>query len=125
MRNRSILPILPLAAALCLGAFQAGAGEILADDLYGESYHADSYGNLVIYSAAGYKRIIVGKGHVLAEFRAQRGESAGPSVVYTDEDAAGPGIRRCHRLPGLVKGRSHMYGLPDHVVPTPGRVVCR
>jgi hypothetical protein len=113
----SLLRTLPIAGFLALVSPSANAG-----DLYGEQYHADSFGNLVVYSPAGYKRIIVGKGHVLAEYEAQRRAEA-PAVIYAERD--GRDARPCRRAPGLVKGRSYMYGLPEHVVPTPGRLVCR
>jgi hypothetical protein len=104
----------PLAAALLIGGLAAPA---FADDLYGEQVHADSFGNLVIYSPSGYKRIVVGKGH-LAPALARITGNDGPTVIYGDaEESYG---RSCRREPMRWQGRSRMYGLPDHVVPTPG-----
>lgn len=112
----TFLRILPLVAGLSVAAAPA-----LAGDLYGERYHADSFGNLIIYSPAGYKRIVVGQGHVLAQLEDQ--SSVGePGVVY--DDTAARTYRTCRTVPGMFKGRSYMYGLPDHVVPTPARRVC-
>lgn len=113
----TLLRMLPMVSLMALAAPVASAG-----DLYGERYHADSFGNLVVYSPAGYKRIIVGKGHVLAEYEAQRRAEA-PDVIYAEPDDRL--ARHCRRAPGFIKGRSYMYGLPEHVVPTPGRIVCR
>src|ERR1700759_2218095 len=68
--------------------------------------YADSFGNLVIDSAAGYKRIIVGEGK-LAKKLADYTSAGQPAVVYDDaEDAGAPG---CYQPPVLVKGRSYMY----------------
>ncbi len=118
---RSIAKLLS-AVPLAAGVFVAAAPAVAADS-YGERYHADSFGNLIVYSPAGYKRIIVGQGHVLAEYEAQaaaepqRFEDDGPTV----ESHA---YRHCYTVPGMFKGRSYMYGLPDGVVPTPARRIC-
>ena len=59
--------------------------------------YADSFGNLVIDSAAGYKRIIVGEGK-LAKKLSEYTSAGQPDVVYDDADEAGaPGCysRRC------------------------------
>lgn len=114
----AILRVLPLAAGLVVATVPA-----LAGDAYGERYHADSFGNLIVYSPAGYKRIIVGKGHVLAEYQAQQGV-AEPDGYYDEEGAERRSYRNCRTVPGMFKGRSYMYGLPDGVVPTPARRVC-
>jgi hypothetical protein len=103
----------------CLVAF-ALAVPAAADSFYRDHAYADSFGNLVVYSPAGYKRIVVGKGY-LADKLASAEESDGPRVV------------RLHRMPGhytyvrhgvcavLLHGRSYMYGLPDNVVPVPAK----
>lgn len=118
MRSKLVLcRALPLAAGLLVAVAPA-----LAGDIYGERYHADSFGNLIVYSPAGYKRIIVGQGHVLAEFEAQA--AADEPESYDDEGVERYAYRNCRTLPGMFKGRSYMYGLPDGVVPTPARRVC-
>jgi hypothetical protein len=111
--------------AIAAGMIAVVAAPAFASDLYGEQYHADSFGNLIIYSPAGYKRIVVGQGHVLAEMEAERA-AAEPEVIYGDEYGAveGRSYRDCRYEPGMFKGRSYMYGLPDGVVPTPARRVC-
>ncbi|MGB3503064.1 MAG: hypothetical protein WBA44_15685 [Mesorhizobium sp.] len=106
------------ALAAVMSALPANAYEI-AD---GESFHADSFGNLVIYSPAGYKRIVVGQGHAAAAFEAQRARD--PQVIYGDDEREYRTSRRCRIEPGVFHGRSYMYGLPDGVVPSPARRVC-
>jgi hypothetical protein len=121
MRSISLsLGALPLVAGLMLGATSAFAG----DPHYGERYHADSFGNLIVYSPAGYKRIIVGQGNVLAQLD-DRSDVAEPRVYSYDGATEGRSYRRCYTVPGMFKGRSYMYGLPDGVVPSPARRVCR
>ena len=121
---RSISTLLR-SSAIAAGMIAAVAAPAAASDLYGERYHADSFGNLIIYSPAGYKRIVVGQGHVVAELEAERA-AAGPDVVYGDGYGAveGRSYRDCRYEPGMFKGRSYMYGLPDGVVPTPARRIC-
>ena len=89
-----------------------------------ERVYDDSFGNLVIVSPSGSKRIVVGKGHIAAEMEAERSaaladayQPAGPRRAYF------PQVARCHQPPVLWKGRSYMYGLPDGEVPTPP-VIC-
>jgi len=76
--------------------------------------YADSFGNLVIDSAAGYKRIIVGQGKLAKQFSDYTGAGQ-PDVMYDESDNAGaPG---CYQPPVFVKGRSYMYGLSDGEMP--------
>ena len=78
--------------------------------------YADSFGNLVVESAAGYKRIIVGQGQhakELAEFT----RSHGPRVITYDGAAV---EADCYRPPALIKGRSHMYGFDQGEIPFQG-----
>ena len=90
------------------------AGQSLADTRYRNQVYADSFGNLVIDSAAGYKRIIVGEGRHAKEL--SNFTSAGqPDVVYDNADE--PGAPGCYQAPVLVKGRSYMYGLSDGEMP--------
>ena len=98
------------------------AGAASADGRYHDRVYADSFGNLIIYSAAGYKRIVVGEGHLAKELAGYTG-SRGPAVVYLDRPNGVRGyVRDCP--PVLLKGRSYMYGLPEHVVPEPARDYC-
>ena len=95
-------------AAALLAAAPASGAENAADRV-----HADSFGNLVIHSHAGYKRIIVGMGHAAEGYRLT-GSYYEPEVVE-----AGPErhVRRCSRPPHVWHGRAHMYGLGEGVVP--------
>ena len=98
-------------AVLVGGAASAGG---LKDRVY-----ADSFGNLVIHSPAGYKRIIVGQGYAAEAYNLTGSyyEPEEPAVVYLDERRARADTRYCYRPPHRWQGRGYMYGLPDHVVP--------
>jgi len=97
-------------AAACLAGSATGAGaERLRDYIY-----ADSYGNLVIYSRAGFKRIVVGKGYLADELSEYSRANDEPHVVRADEE---PYYRDCYRPPVVVYGRSFMYGLRDGEMP--------
>ena len=52
-----------LVAGLAGGILATASGPAEAGWFYRDHAYADSFGNLVIYSPAGYKRIIVGQGH--------------------------------------------------------------
>lgn len=106
---RASLALATLAAIAALTAVPAEAGLRHHDRVY-----ADSFGNLVIDSAAGYKRIIVGQGK-LAKQLSEYTSAGQPDVVYDEsDDAGGP---HCYQPPVFVKGRSYMYGLSDGEMP--------
>ncbi|AZO10662.1 MULTISPECIES: hypothetical protein [unclassified Mesorhizobium] len=106
---RTSLAALMLAACAIAVAVPAEAGLRHHDRVY-----ADSFGNLVIDSAAGYKRIIVGEGKLAKEMSGYTG-GAQPGVIYDEsDDAWAPG---CYQPPVFVKGRSYMYGLSDGEMP--------
>lgn len=108
---RNGLAALTLAAAAMLAAWSPSvAAERQRDHVY-----ADSYGNLVIYSRAGFKRIIVGKGYLADELASYDGADDGPVVIRGDE--AITSYRDCYSRPVLVKGRGYMYGLADGEAP--------
>jgi hypothetical protein len=122
-RSRSKKPALSkqptrLAAALSFAAFAFGANApAMAGSFYHDHAYADSYGNLVIYSPAGYKAIVVGKGYLAPKLAEATGKT--PHIVY---GSAATGVLsyladRCARSAVIVHGRSYMYGLPDHAVP--------
>ena len=73
----------------------------------------------MIQSPSGYKRIIVGQGHLAKELSSYEAASSGdPDVVYLDDDRDGyRSYSDCYRPPHLFKGRDYMYGLPDGVLP--------
>lgn len=102
------------AAAMLVSAADASAWGRSHDRIY-----ADSFGNLVIQSPSGYKRIVVGQGH-LADKLSEYESGNDPSVVYLDgQDGgyAGEGYRDCYRPPYLFRGRSHMYGFFEGEIP--------
>jgi hypothetical protein len=113
-------PLLGCLVALALAAPAAADSYFYRDHAY-----ADSFGNLVVYSPSGYKRIVVGKGY-LADKLASAAESDGPRVVHLHR---APGnytyVRHPYAYRGecavLLHGRSYMYGLPDNVVPVPAK----
>ena len=71
---------------------------------------------LVVHSRSGYKRIIVGQGHLARELADYQG--GGPDdVVYLDEDDGEVVFRDCWKPAVLLKGRSYMYGLEDGELP--------
>lgn len=84
-----------------------------------EHVYADAFGNLVIESSAGYKRIIVGQGERAREVEDAIGARY-PEVVYSDAAPA-------HYCPGarVYKGRSYMYGVPRNVTPVLPGPECR
>jgi len=114
------------AAAWAAGALALGFGMAtltgparaggFAGAAVGERVYDDSFGNLVIVNPSGYKRIVVGMGHLAAELERDRA----PEVVYLDRHGR-TGIR-CHTPPVLWKGRSYMYGLAEGEIPTPPRI---
>jgi len=101
-------------AAIAMSALLAGAAPALAWDH--DRVFADSFGNLVIISASGYKRILVGEGHEAARL-ADYTSAGQPSVVAADGDAV---VEDCFRPPALVKGRSYMYGFDQGEIPFQG-----
>ena len=112
MRSNSVRASVAVAAAA--GLVLAIAAPAEAGLRHHDRVYADSFGNLVIDSAAGYKRIIVGEGRHAKEL--SNFTSAGqPDVVYDDADE--PGAPGCYQPPVLVKGRSYMYGLSDGEMP--------
>lgn len=108
IRGLGIITGLAAAAALALGAATAEAGRLK------ERVYDDSFGNLIILSPSGYKRIVVGMGHIAAELAAE--ERAGPG--------SGQWRVHCEYRPVLWKGREQMWGLAEGEVPTPP-LVCR
>ncbi len=104
------------AATIALSG-SASAGSRLHDQVY-----ADSFGNLVIQSPYGYKRIIVGRGHLANKLSGLTTEDD-PKVAYEEPERGfyrdGYVFETCYRPAVLLKGRSYMYGLPDRVLPEP------
>jgi len=104
-------------AALVMAVSAAGlAAPALAGARHQDRVYADSFGNLVIDSAAGYKRILVGKGR-LAKQLSDYTSAGQPKVIYQNEADEISGYSDCYRPPVFVKGRSYMYGLSDGEMP--------
>src|SRR3954447_26888289 len=110
------------AALLAAGMTLLTAGDAFAWSRFHDHIYADSFGNLVIQSPNGYKRIIVGQGHLAKSLQKYEGVSG--SAAYVDENRNGaydsygyPESGDCYRPPHLWKGRSYMYGLPDGEIP--------
>lgn len=117
MRYRFPIIALPvLAAGILLSVFAAEAHQRV---------YADAYGNLIVINPSGYKQIIVGKGHLADEVRAEIGE---PEIIYHGDRYGGHryyqrsadrGSDHMHRADGatcihngvVFKGRALMYGL--------------
>ena len=113
---------LPLAAAaIALAASFAGTAPADAGSRHKDRIYADSFGNLVVHSRSGYKRIVVGAGHLAEELAVYEdaGQSDEPEVVYYDDTETRHSARNRCGGAVLLKGRSYMYGLPDDYVPTP------
>jgi hypothetical protein len=123
MRLALSMPAKATAAALAAGMLVLSIGVAPAWSRYRDHIYADSFGNLVIQSPSGYKRIVVGQGHLAKELSSYEAASSGgdPDVVYLDNERdERDGYRRsgdCYRPPYLFKGRDYMYGLPDGVLP--------
>lgn len=101
-----------LLAASVLGlATPASAWSSNRDQVY-----ADSFGNLVIDGASGYKRILVGEG-AMAGKMADYVAAGQPRIRYLDRSGYSSDERDCYRPPAFVKGRSYMYGLADGEMP--------
>ncbi|MBU0583349.1 MAG: hypothetical protein KKB66_12615 [Alphaproteobacteria bacterium] len=107
------LSFLPLAAALAVGTMAAPA---FASGSYHDRIYADSFGNLVVHSRSGYKRIVVGAGHLAKDLAAYE-QTGDDGVVYLDEEETGSIVPTCWKPAVLLKGRSYMYGLEDGELP--------
>lgn len=119
---------LRLSGATAVLAFALGISAASASDsLYQDQVSADSFGNLVIHSAAGYKRIVVGAGELAAklhDFGSGRDATPGRNELDEGRGAGGgplgyaePGYPDCLRGAAVVHGRSYMYGVPANVAP--------
>ena len=113
----------PVLAASILAASVLGLGSAAADSLYRDQVSADSFGNLVIYSQAGYKRIVVGAGELAGRLQDYGSGQPGDGLERDEGRGTGPtnddygAYRGCHRGAMLLHGRSYMYGVPRNVTP--------
>jgi hypothetical protein len=107
---------LPLAAGLI--AFGLST-PVQAESSYGDRIYADSFGNLVVHSRSGSKRIVVGQG-ALARELADYERPQDRNIAYADSAESVP--YECWKPAVLLKGRSYMYGLEDGELPDlPGK----
>lgn len=119
-------PLFAFLAGMAAAAVSLTSGAA-AGGWQGDHIHADSFGNLIVQSPSGYKRIVVGRGDLAAEHAEGALPEREPRVVYYDDDGtrAGQAYREdCNRQPVLLHGRSYMYGLDHNVVPVPAGL-CR
>lgn len=109
-----------LTMAIAAGVMAVHVGSSEAGQRKRDYAYADSHGNLVVYSGAGYKRIVVGKGYLAAELNEYSGAAEideQPNVVRLNDQYNL--VIDCYRPPVLLKGRSYMYGLRDGELPEP------
>lgn len=115
------LKLSDLTLPLAVGLMAFGLSmPVQAESSYSDRIYADSFGNLVVHSRSGSKRIVVGQG-ALARELADYERPHAPDLAYVDsEDAAVP--YECWKPAVLLKGRSYMYGLEDGEMPDlPGK----
>ena len=132
---RRALPAGSLAALSLAAAVGFVPSPALADRIR-DHVQADAFGNLVVWSGSGYKRIVVGRGDLAEEMSSYVG---GPKVVHGSGRSNGDGADGlpydyrhryhsgfyhhgdaydgCYRPPVFVKGRGYMYGLADGEMP--------
>jgi len=109
-----------LAVTLATSIGASAVVPAMAENLRNDRVYADSFGNLVIESSAGFKRIVVGEGSQADKVRNYI-DRDGPSVVYGDSsERLAVSSERCYRAPWLVKGRSYMYGFDQGEIPFQG-----
>ncbi len=106
---------------LVLGATAFGMSKpVLAGNSDSDRIYADSFGNLVVHSRNGSKRIVVGQG-ALAKELADYVRTQDPTVAYADSGEESVPYE-CWKPAVLLKGRSYMYGLEDGELPDlPGK----
>lgn len=118
MRSERLIKI--VAASLISAAFALGVAAPSRADTYDrDRSYADSFGNLVIVGASGYKRIVVGEGHQAGNMAGDEAGS-GPVVVYSNGVGDVVSSPDCYRPPVFVKGRSYMYGFDQGEIPLQG-----
>lgn len=116
MRLTGIRRGLPAVTALAAAMFVLALAPASAGGRLKERVYDDSFGNLIIISPSGYKRIVVGMGHIAVEMEAERRQEA---AAWMPEGGHPRAYRHCYRPPVLWKGRGYMYGLAEGEIPQP------
>ena len=110
----AFLPMALGLAAVCVAVL----GPVLptqAESRYSDRIYADSFGNLVVHSRSGYKRIVVGKGYMARELAEYERPYDRNDVIYMNEgdvfntEALKMSIKRINQL-GYFK---QMESAPD------------
>lgn len=105
---------------LLVGLVSGVGSPVFAANYTQDDVYADSFGNLIIDSAAGYKRIIVGKGYQARKLeRYMRGSNPSNSNGGYSDPSSYAGSD-CYQPPVFVKGRSYMYGFDQGIIPLQG-----
>lgn len=105
---------------LLVGLVSGVGSPVFAANYTQDDVYADSFGNLIIDSAAGYKRIIVGKGYQARKLeRYMRGSNSSNSNGGYSDPSSYAGSD-CYQPPVFVKGRSYMYGFDQGIIPLQG-----
>ena len=115
LSDLSFLSLVVASTAACLAMSGLAPPALAGGGPHHDRIYADSFGNLVIHSRSGYKRIVVGQGHLARELADY--EQAGNDVVYLDDEDGEVAFRDCWKPAVLLKGRSYMYGLEDGELP--------
>ncbi len=110
-----------LSLPLAVGLLAFGlASPVQAESSYSDRIYADSFGNLVVHSRSGSKRIVVGQG-ALAQQLIDYERPQDRNLAYADGGEESVPYE-CWKPAVLLKGRSYMYGLEDGELPDlPGK----
>jgi len=115
------LKLSDLSLPLAVGLMAFGLSmPVQAESSYSDRIYADSFGNLVVHSRSGSKRIVVGQG-ALAQELADYERPQDRNIAYADSGEESVPYE-CWKPAVLLKGRSYMYGLEDGELPDlPGK----
>lgn len=115
------LKLSDLSLPLAVGLMAFGLSmPVQAESSYSDRIYADSFGNLVVHSRSGSKRIVVGQG-ALAQELADYVRPQDRNIAYAESGEESVPYE-CWKPAVLLKGRSYMYGLEDGELPDlPGK----
>ena len=109
---------LPLAVGLLAFGLSTPAQ---AESSYSDRIYADSFGNLVVHSRSGSKRIVVGAGRSCAGTGRLRAAGRDRTDIAYAESGEESVPYECWKPAVLLKGRSYMYGLRGRRTARPAR----